>query len=338
MRALNIMWKSKRIWFFCPACDEKLVIDHSFAGTRVDCPECGRHVPVPMKSNAMPASVKRAGIYAVQVLVVLAVAGVVWWRIDGEQAPATRATGTALLVATNTANEADQAVAGDAAPRDVNQQLLADHAKLKDRYDTMLQWMMDNYRGKYPLPERLVDKVKIVPLEDNGEVSPDLIELLKLNSEEVSQVKDVINYVRANLEQAERERARITEQTDDRITYEVPIYPEVGQPLKEDLYLTLESTLGAPRFDRMVDMAGPALREQLNYYGEASRTLTFEVIQPSVPGAHPPYMIIRNGWMFPEGDSVRMTVVKETAVMTLPESYRAYADWLPDSMAGFAVQ
>lgn len=332
------MWKRKNIWFFCPACDEKLVIGIDAAGTRVDCPECGVRIPVPMRSNAVPAGIKRAGIYAAQAVVVLALIGVAWWKMAGEEPVSNDPPVAAIQPATADVQATNAVLAGAAPPRDINQQLLHDHAKLQGKYDQMLQWMMDNYRGKYPLPERLVNRLKIIPLEENGDVSPDLVELLKLTGDEVAQVKDVINYVRVNIEHAERERARITEQTDGRITYEVPIYPEVGQPLKEDLYLTLESTLGSPRFDRLVDVAGPALREQLNYFGEASRTLTFEVIQPSVPGAHPPYMIIRNGWMFPEGESVRMTVVKETAVMTLPESYRAYADWLPDNMSQFAVQ
>ena len=86
-------------------------------------------------------------------------------------------------------------------------------------------------------------------------------------------------------------------------------------------------------FDRLVDVSGQELRERFHYYGEASRTLTFEIVQPQKPGDHPPYVLIRDGWVVPEGESVRLTKITETAVsQTLPSAYREYADWLPETL------
>jgi len=47
--------------------------------------------------------------------------------------------------------------------------------------------------------------------------------------------------------------------------------------------------------------------------------------------------LIRDGWVVPEGDSVRQTRITETAVMKLPEAYRDYRDWLPDHLLHFAM-
>ena len=212
------MWQRTKIWFFCPACDEKLVIDRASAGQRVDCPECAKRIPVPTRSNALPNGLVKAGVYGSQILILLALAGFVWWQINADDEMQMASTVSSTLVASEAKPLAVAVNEGEAAPRDVNQQLLNDHAKLQDRYNSMLTWMMDNYRGKFPLPERLVKRLQIVPLDDKGEISADLAEVLKLSDDEKTQMMDVIKYVRANLEYTERERARITEQTDSRVT------------------------------------------------------------------------------------------------------------------------
>lgn len=335
-----MIWKPKHIWFFCPACDEKLVVDAADAGQRADCPECGKNIPIPQRSTATPAWLKQAGVYAAHATVIALAAVAGWWWSESARVPAPVAdvasAGAAVAPAEAKSNLPSDPAKGES--RDVNQELLREHTDLKGRYDKMLQWMMENYRGKYPLAERLVSSLRIEPMTGTGEINPDLVEMLKLNDEEKALVQDVMTYVQASLKQAERQRARVTEQTNLRITYEVPTFVEEGASLKEDLYLGLEAAIGAARFDRMVDVAGTALREKMHYFGEASRTLTFEVIMPPYEGAHPPYVLIRDGWMIPEGDSVRLTKVQETAVMDLPESYRPYADWLPEEISRYTVQ
>lgn len=337
------MWNSKNIWFNCPACDDKLVVSREAGGSRTDCPVCGRNIPVPERSTEWPAWLPKAAVYASMLLLLAAGIGVGWWRAFGRE-PTVNADLVAPVIAT-TADAAAETVPGEkpltdgeAARMDLHRELLRDHAALQGRYQKMLQWMIENYRGKYPLPERLVSRLRIAPLTETGEVSPDLTELLRLSDEEKATVLDAMKYVRTALAQVERERAMVTEQTETRITYEVPVFPEVGGPLKEDLFLALETTLGAPRFDRMVNVAGEALREQMYYFGEASRTLSFEVIMPPEPGAFEPYVLIRDGWMFPDGESVRLTKVQETAIVELPDAYRAYADWMPEEISRYTVQ
>ena len=331
------MIKRKNIWFFCPACDKKLVVGVEGGGYRADCPECGANIPIPVRSTAYPAWVRKVLVYAAQALLVAGVLASAWW-IHFRQASAVSIAQKKEPVAMAQPAVAATEIKSEASTdQDVNQDLLAAHTELEGKYNKMLQWMFDNYRGKYPIPERLVSSLRISPVDDKGQVNPDLVEMLKLTDQEKVLVQDVITYVRKSLQQKERELVQVTEQREDKITYTVPVFPDAGQMLRDDLYATMEKTLGTPRFDRMLDVTEESMREQMHYFGEASRELSFQVIKPPVEGQHPPYLIIRDGWVVPEGDSVRVTKVTETAVMKLPDSYQDYRDWLPDTMSGYAT-
>jgi len=329
------MFKRHNIWFLCPACEKKLVVGAQAAGLRAECPECGEKIPIPTRSTVWPTWLKKIGVFAAQVLVVV-IAAFAGWQFAVSGAEDHDTFGAASSVSTNAspAGTEESAMVRPVSPDpvDVNTQLLGEHVELQGKYNRMVQWMLENYRGKYPLPERLVERLRISPLTEENDVHPDLVEMLRMTDEEKTLVQDIFNYVRAGFDTAELERVQVTERQENRITFSIPNYPDLGSGLKEDLFLALESTLGSSRFDRMVDVAGEEMRERFHYFGEASRTLTFEVIQPNNPGDHPPYVLIRDGWVIPEGESIRLTKVTETAITTLPTAYHAYADWLPDTV------
>lgn len=329
--------KRKNIWFYCPACEKKLVVGIEAGGFRADCPECGNNIPIPSQSTAYPNWVKKAAAISIQILLVLGGIGI-GWRVAVGRHESDRVVETAAkTAAVEPVKVAPPETVQKNTAEDINHALLAEHVELQGKFNKMVQWMIDNYRGKYPLPERLVDRLRITPLNENNEVNPDLVEMLKLNDQEKAMVQDIFDYVRENITSAELDNALITDQHPDRITFSIPTYSDQGLALKEDLYLTLENTLGSPRFDRMVDVAGEDMREQFNYYGEAARTLTFEIIRPQKEGDHPPYLLIRDGWVVPEGDSVRLTKVTEKAVTTLPDHYQAYKEFFPENLNQYAT-
>jgi len=332
------MIKRKNIWFNCPACEKKLVVDITAGGFRADCPECGKNIPIPVRSTAYPGWVKSLLVNSTQAVVIALCAGLaLWWALDdGREEKNVEVVAQPVAVIKSAPVEVKEETT-EGPTEDINQQLLDEHVELQGRYNKMIQWMMDNYRGKYPLPERLVSNLRISPMTDQNEINPDLVEMLNMTDQEKVLVQDIFNYVKANLSQAELERMTISDQQPDRITFSVPTFPEIGGLLREDLYQTLESTLGGPRFDRMVDVTEQDMREKFNYFGEASRTLTFQVIYPDVEGAHTPYVLIKDGWIIPEGDSVRLTKVTETAVSTMPASYQTYQQYLPSDISKFAT-
>jgi hypothetical protein len=335
---LTSIFKRKNIWFNCPACEKKLVVDIEAGGFRADCPECGKNIPIPKTSTTYPAWAKKALVLALQVALVFAGVGVGWYFTNSSESQpidARSSAGLPVEAKSQPAESVDEPEKNKPV-EEINQALLAEHAELQGKFNKMVQWMIDNYRGKYPLPERLISRLRITPLNDQNEVNPELVEMLKLTERERELVQDVFDYVRENITETELDNALITDQQPDQITFSIPPYADKGTALKEDLYLTLENTLGSPRFDRMVDVAGEDMREQFNYYGEAARTLTFEIVRPQKEGDHEAYLLIRDGWVVPEGESVRLTKVTEKAVTALPDSYQPYREFFPENLAQYA--
>jgi len=339
MSVFRSWFQSRNIWFRCPSCTHKLVVGIEAGGFRADCPHCRRNIPIPKHSTAYPTWLKDVLLYASHIVLLAGGIGAGWWFASGR---ATKESGTAPSVATvekvAVPVVSNEATAATAAPADaVNMQLLDDHVALKGRYDKMVQWMIDNYRGKYPLPENLVQRLRISPINETMNVNPELVEILRLSEQEKVKVQDIFDFVRDTITEAELDRALITEQNQDKITLSIPPYAEVGDELRQDLFLTLEDTLGGARFDRLVDVTGTELDQTFHYFGKAARTLTFEVIHPMSGENFEPYVLIRDGWVIPEGDSVRLTKVSETAVTTIPESYKPYQDHMPDNVIRYAT-
>ncbi len=322
----DVMMKQRNIWFLCPACDHKLVVGAEAGGYRAPCPECGVVVPIPSRSTVWPSWVIRAARMSGWFLLVVS-ASALGWRLsatggaDAVRGPAGGGEAPAPVVAVVSPVRTESAK-----PVGVPVQ---EHEALRDRYEQLAGWMLQNYQGRYPLPERLVSQLRLDPVTDLGEVHPDLVEILRISPQERVMMHDALTHVRQGLLTTERSLVQVVARDHDYISFAVPAFPVQGQSLQEDLFLALEATLGSARFDRMLDVAGPRLREQMHYFGEASRTLTFRVIEPARAGDHPPYLLISDGWMIPDGESVRLTKVTETAVMTLPETYQVYREWLP---------
>lgn len=331
---------SRNIWFLCPSCGQKLVVDHTAAGYRADCPHCRRNIPIPLHSTATPGWFKTAALYATHVLLLAGgIGGGLWYagRSAPTETPSEPERTRTAPVAAAPAAVAPDAPATEAPAQAINQELMDENIALKGKYDKMAQWVLDNFRGKYPLPERLVARLRITPMDESLAVNGELAEILRMTDEEKALVQDVFNFVRTSITEAELDRALITEQDDNKITLSIPTYPEVGEGLREDLYMTLEDTLGAARFDRMMDVTGPEMDQQFHYFGQASRTLTFEVIHPQPGETFSPYLLIRDGWIVPDGESVRLTKVTETAVTELPASYKAYQPHIPETVIRYAT-
>jgi len=330
---------SRNIWFLCPSCAQRLVVDHTAAGYRADCPHCRRNIPIPLHSTTTPGWFKTVVLYGTHVILLAGgIVGGLWYAgRSASSEDAAEAIPVVVAPKVESASDAPVEPVADTPAQAINQQLVDENLALKGKYDKMAQWVLDNFRGKYPLPERLVARLRITPMDESLAVNGELAEILRMTDQEKLLVQDVFNFVRASITEAELDRALITEQSDNKITLSIPTYPEVGEGLREDLYMTLEDTLGAARFDRMMDVTGPELDQQFHYFGQASRTLTFEVIHPQPGESFSPYLLIRDGWVVPDGESVRLTKVTETAVTELPASYKAYQPHIPETVIRYAT-
>lgn len=246
----------------------------------------------------------------------------------------------ALAWRTPSAAEAPAAPAGGTSERDWLErkafQLEMDNARLRGRLDDMLNWIIDNVRGTFPLPDAQMANLRLVPVDADMATSADLIQVLRLNDEEVDLLDDAFQGTRSVLQDLETENISVDEPTETQVVLNMPPYAEEGQLVREELYGELKKTLGAARFDRFLQVAEPGLDEKFEYFGEADRTLQFEALQDEASGAA--QLFVRDERVVPsKDDPLRQDIVASERIVTeLPEEYYPYWNWLPESVTRFS--
>ena len=215
-------------------------------------------------------------------------------------------------------------------------QLEMENARLRGRLDDMLNWILDNVRGTFPLPEGQMANLQVAPVDTNLATSGDLAELLRLNDEEIDRLDAAFLGTRSVLQELETENISVDRPSDSQVVLNIPPYAEDGQLVREELYNELKKTLGAARFDRFLEVAETGLDEQFEYFGEADRTLQFETLQDEQSGEA--QLFVRDERVRPaKDDPLRQNITASERIVTeLPAEYYFYWNWLPDSVTRFS--
>ena len=236
---------------------------------------------------------------------------------------------SAPVVATTAPSEADRL-----ARRSF--QLELENARLRGRLDDMLNWILDNVRGTFPLPDGQMANLRLVPVDTNMAVSEDLVAVLRLNDEEVDRLDAAFMGTRSVLQELETENISVDAPSESQVVLNIPPYAEDGQLVREELYNELKKTLGAARFDRFLQVAETGLDEKFEYFGEADRTLQFEAVKDEQSGAA--QLFVRDQRVRPGKDDplTQNITASERIVTELPAEYYPYWNWLPDYVTRFS--
>lgn len=222
----------------------------------------------------------------------------------------------------------------EAVPRADRTELQRENDILRGRLNDLLQWILTNFRGKYPLPEAFMTRVRVNPLSEDFTLHPDAAELMQVTPEEAAMIDDAFGMGADWLREIEAATIQVRSPYPGKTVLSIPPFEEEGALLRDDLHGALEATLGADRFDRFLAFSGEDLAAGFNYYGEASRTLIFEVLSD---GVSDPQLVIRDAMVVPEGENTHRIEATEATVTNLPSRYFHYLSWLPDYVAAYAT-
>jgi len=201
-------------------------------------------------------------------------------------------------------------------------------SQLQTQLTELLNWMITNYKGTYPLPESYMTKLQLTPVSDEFALNPEVAELLKITPEEETFINDAFAATKDFIEQMQMAIMRVQAVQPGKVHVHIPAFPEEGGIIREDLHLALEATLGGDRFDRFMEVTEKGLESSFHAFGELARTIVFEVVYPD--GSDFPLLQIRDGWIREEDALTRQVTAIETTVAELPEAYVKYIEWLPE--------
>lgn len=214
--------------------------------------------------------------------------------------------------------------------------LQSENQRLRARLDDVLNWLLENVRGTFPLPEDQMANLRIEPLDDALEVNPDLARLLRLTDEETARLGTAFAESREVLQELETENISVENPAEYQVVLSIPPYADTAEPVREALFGDLLRTLGRARYDRFLQVAGAGLEERFGHFGAEDRTLSFEAFADEASGAA--RLFVRDERALPDAadpDRVNVTA-SERVVATLPEEYEPYWAWLPDYVQAFS--
>ena len=215
-------------------------------------------------------------------------------------------------------------------------QLEMENARLRGRLDDMLNWILDNVRGTFPMPENQMANLRVVPVDDDMAVSDDLVQLLRMGDEEIARLDAAFMGTRSVLQDLEAENIAVDEPAENQVVLNIPPYAEEGGLVREELYGELKKTLGAARFDRFVQVAEAGLDEKFEYFGEVDRTLQFEAMEDEASGVA--QLFVRDERVLPsKDDPLRQDITASERIVTeLPAEYYPYWNFLPEYVTRFS--
>ena len=215
-------------------------------------------------------------------------------------------------------------------------ELEAANERLRARLDDMLSWIVDNVQGRFPLPEGQMANLRISPADEDGAVSDDLAEVLRMNDEELGRLDAAWTGARELLREMEEGGIRV-EDGDGETWAKLAFAPygEDGGLVRDYVYEETLATLGKGRFLRFLQVAGAGLEDQFDSFGDRERTLEIDVLADGEEGES---LFIRDEVRKtdPE-DPLRQTGTSvERVTGTLPKEYERYLGHFPELVGRFA--
>jgi hypothetical protein len=333
------------------ACRNILHAPAEAAGLLVKCRVCQASQLAPARSQfwtpARRSQWLAIGLRSAVAALMLLLGGQLWYRASrSAQPPApVEERPSSVAMAAHQTPVAPVAPAGEAPsplPRETPveenprfRELQTAHRAVSRQYEELANWVLNNMRGRFLLKDALVKNVKISPLTEDFQLHPELADFLDINAKEQSLLEDALDYGRAAMLAMEGQFLSVTQFTPDRVAVHIPPYEKEGATMQRDLYDAMETVLGAERFGRMLTAGEQDLIKKYHYFGAATRTLIFQLMEDPQPD-QPPYLVIRDGWILPDGPSQRTMQIAEASVRELPRDYVPYLQWLPDFVAAYA--
>ncbi len=245
-------------------------------------------------------------------------------------APAVAAAEAVAEPAVPTRTEALQAE--NAALRESADGLLRENEQLREHLSAVLGWILANFRGRYPVPERLVGKLDVHAVSDDFTLHEDLAEMLRITPEERESINAAFLSAREMVAAAEEEVLVALSPTPEVGLVEIPPYEERGAEVRQHLVAALESALGSNRAPWATSAAGRDLERKFGGFGRGTRTIRFELVYGDAESG--PVVRIRDQREMPDGEGRRRIDAVEMEGETIPPEYQPYASRLPDGPGG----
>ena len=208
-----------------------------------------------------------------------------------------------------------------------NRRLAETNRKLNGQLVDTLNWILDNFKGKEPIPAHLTANLQLSGLNDEFLLHDDILDFLEISPREEELVNGALVASRDVMHSIEQEILNLSSPDPNRMVLRIPPYPEDGAVIRDELYNALEYALGEHRLNRLLGAAQKDIESNFHLFGNAARTITFkhEYYEDSLY----PQLVIHDAWVTNDEENRRHVQATSEAVAVVPEAYINFVPWLP---------
>lgn len=217
--------------------------------------------------------------------------------------------------------------------RDKFMALVLENEAIQNQMSDLLNWILDNFQGRFPLKESALSHLDLPLLDDRFALHPDLADFMNISTDEQFLMEDAFNFTRGTLRVLQEQNMSVTSPTPAQVMMTFAEFPEEGRALQEDLYAALEASLGPERLERMLTVSEEQLKAGFDYFGQASRTLMFEIILDEADNELK--VVVNDGWFNGENPDQLVYTETESVLSSLPVQYVDFQYLLPESFTPF---
>lgn len=210
---------------------------------------------------------------------------------------------------------------------DANTGLARENEALRSQLSALLKWILDNFRGRYPVPEHLVQRLDVPALTEEFRVHDDLAALLRMTPEERARLDAAFQSARLMADAAEAAVTRAAVPSASELVIEIPPHEEQGDGIRRHLMAALDAALGTNRAPWAAAAAARDFDRRFGSFGREHRTVRFELAYPE--GGGEPWIRIRDERMSTESDGRQRRESVEMTTERLPPEYEAMINRLP---------
>lgn len=271
-------------------------------------------------------------ICSLNLLILAGLGGGTYWWMNHRPAP----TATNLVLPAAHSNDEIQPPAPSFQDVHLKDDLIAAqqaNAELKSQLSDVLNWILTNIRGRYPLQESDLSHLQLPLVDEQFSIHPSLADFLQVSADERFLVDDALEFTRTDLRILQDRYLSISTPAPNQLYIQIKPFRDEGLALREDLLAALEVTLGKDRSERFQTVAGRALEESFDFFGQAERTLLFEVIEEPQHGLS--RLIVNDGWFDDRDPAALAYAEKEITVEKMPNRYRDFSIYLPKAFDAF---
>ncbi len=218
-------------------------------------------------------------------------------------------------------------VAENEALHAAQKRLEMENEALRNQLQALLRWILDNFQGRYPIPEHLVGRLDMPAVTDEFRVHDDLAALLRLTPAERERLDDAFRVARAMADEAEARVLQATMPTASELVVEIPPHEAAGEEVRRHLMAALETALGTNRAPWAAAAAGRDLDRRFGGFGRDHRTVRFELVYRE--DAEAPWIRVRDERVRVDEEGRRRRESVEMEAARLPAEYESLVNRLP---------